>query len=191
MSPRKGLDPQKVLQTAAQLADAQGVQQVSIATLAKALGVRSPSLYNHVAGLADLRKQLALYGLDKWEHALMRSVVGKSGDTAVQALCMAYLAFVRKHPGLYEATLFFPATEDADIDQASNQVLQVIVDVLQAYPFSETQLTHAIRGLRSLVHGFASIEQRQGFQLDVSIDESFEFLVSIYINGLHSSFDSA
>ena len=48
MSPRIGLTLQKIVETAAEIADANGIQEVTLASLAQTLGVRSPSLYNHV-----------------------------------------------------------------------------------------------------------------------------------------------
>jgi hypothetical protein len=37
---------------------------------------------------------------------------------------------------------------------------------------------HAIRALRSAVHGFAAIEAAGGFALDVDPDASFEYLIA-------------
>ena len=53
----------KIVETAAEIADANGVQEVTLASLAQTLGVRSPSLYNHVKGLQDVRKNLGIYGI--------------------------------------------------------------------------------------------------------------------------------
>ncbi|MGV2686047.1 TetR family transcriptional regulator, partial [Clostridium perfringens] len=50
MSPRPGIDRLQLLQTAAELADQDGLHTVTLAALAGKLGVRSPSLYNHVDG---------------------------------------------------------------------------------------------------------------------------------------------
>ncbi|MCY8160167.1 TetR family transcriptional regulator, partial [Bacillus licheniformis] len=63
MSPRIGLNKDAVLEAAAALADEEGIHEVTLASLSKRLNVKSPSLYNHIKGLNDLRKELALYGL--------------------------------------------------------------------------------------------------------------------------------
>lgn len=55
MSPRAGLDTQTLVLAAAELADEYGMEGVTLALLAAKLGVRSPSLYNHVNGLKELR----------------------------------------------------------------------------------------------------------------------------------------
>lgn len=59
MSPRIGLTLPKIVETAVEIADANGIQEVTLASLAQRLGIRSPSLYNHVKGLQDVRNILA------------------------------------------------------------------------------------------------------------------------------------
>jgi Bacterial regulatory proteins, tetR family len=43
--PREGVDPEGIVAVAATVADAEGLEAVSLARLAESLGVRSPSLY--------------------------------------------------------------------------------------------------------------------------------------------------
>ena len=43
---------------------------------------------------------------------------------------------------------------------------------------------HAIRGLRSLLHGFVSLEMGGGFGLPLDLDESFQQMVVVYLQGL-------
>lgn len=50
MSPRIGLTLPKIVETAAEIADTNGIQEVTLASVAQRLGIRSPSLYNHVKG---------------------------------------------------------------------------------------------------------------------------------------------
>ncbi|MDQ8046362.1 MAG: TetR family transcriptional regulator, partial [Patulibacter sp.] len=49
MSPRAGLDPGRVADAAVAIADRDGLDGVTIARVAAELGVKGPSLYNHVA----------------------------------------------------------------------------------------------------------------------------------------------
>ena len=46
---------------------------------------------------------------------------------------------------------------------------------------------HAVRGLRSLLHGFVSLEAVEGFRLPLDHDESFRRLLQVFIAGLRSS----
>jgi len=46
---------------------------------------------------------------------------------------------------------------------------------------------HALRGLRSAVHGFATLEAVGGFGIPLSIDESFAWLVECFVGGLNAA----
>lgn len=62
MSPRAGLDRHTLVIRAADIADDEGIEAVTLAALAGKLGVRSPSLYNHINGLqvADWARHLRI-----------------------------------------------------------------------------------------------------------------------------------
>lgn len=183
MSPKIGLSLSTLLQTAADMADAKGLERVSLASLARELGVRSPSLYNHVDGLPDLRTKLAVHGYRLLHGAMIEAVVGWSGDDAVHRLGDAYLAFARAHPGLYEATLRSDP-RDPQVEEAGGPIVELIMQVLDVYGLDEETALHVVRGLRSILHGFTSLEQAGGFRLPLDLDVSFHLLIDTYLTGL-------
>ena len=77
--PRMGLDPARVVEVAAGIADSEGLDAVTLARVAGELGVRSPSLYNHVAGRADLLRAIAVLSVRELTAALREATVGRSG----------------------------------------------------------------------------------------------------------------
>ncbi|MGO4693648.1 TetR/AcrR family transcriptional regulator [Paenibacillus sp. 2TAB26] len=184
MSPRRGLDLATIVEEAATIADELGIEEVTLATLAKKLGVRSPSLYNHVDGLNALRIQLAIYGLQKLLAAINESLQNKEGDEAVHAIASAYISFARKHPGVYELTLRSPDADEAEYAAIGEQLVDLLVKTLSYYELGYEKAIHSVRGLRSLLHGFASIEQKGGFGMPQAIDESLKIVIQTYLNGL-------
>jgi AcrR family transcriptional regulator len=182
--PRHGLDRAAVVAAAAAVADEAGLEQVTLARVAERLGVRSPSLYHHVAGLPGLRRELALGGLRALEAQLARAAVGKSRDDAVLALADAFRAFAHAHPGLYAATLRSPDSADDELTRAGQDVVDVVLAALAAYGLSGDDALHATRALRAIVHGFVSLEATGGFGLPLDLDESFHRLVRAYSLGL-------
>jgi hypothetical protein len=50
----------------------------------------------------------------------------------------------------------------------------------------EEAALHVARGLRSIFHGFSSIEQRGGFGLPLDIDLSYRMLIDTYLEGVYS-----
>jgi AcrR family transcriptional regulator len=186
MSPRPkvGLELTAILDTAGEIADLHGMQEVTLASLAKKLGIRPPSLYNHFDGLGGLRKKMAIYGIDLLYKELADASIGVSGDKAVLALSKAYVDFARRHTGIYEATLMAPDMEDEDIQQAGSKIVDLSIRVLQAYELKDDHTLHAVRGLRSILHGFTSLEQHGGFKMDLDLDESLEIIIQAFVTGI-------
>src|SRR6266702_527334 len=114
MSHRAGLDRSTVVEAAARLVDEEGIEQLTLGRLAERLGVRTPSLYNHVAGLPGLKHDLALYCLRDVLDRIMRVAVGKSRSDAIFAFAYAYLSYARENPGRYSLTLA-PDPDDQDV----------------------------------------------------------------------------
>ncbi|GAV14163.1 putative HTH-type transcriptional regulator YobS [Paenibacillus sp. NAIST15-1] len=191
MSPRVGLTPAMILEAATLIADKQGIEAVTLASLAQQLKVRPPSLYNHVDGLQGIRLLLSIHGLEQLNHALTRAAIGRSGDEAVRSIGKAYVAFVRNHPGLYDATLLAPDPQNADVQRVSTEIVELVVQVLHAYELTGDAAIHAARGLRSLLHGFASLEQKGGFGIPLDLDVSLELLINAFIAGIHTIKESA
>jgi AcrR family transcriptional regulator len=184
MSHRAGLDQATVVEAAARLVDEEGIEQLTLGRLAERLGVRTPSLYNHVAGLPGLKHELALYYLHDLLERLLRATIGKSRAEAIFALADAYRAYAREAPGRYALTQQAPDPSDEELQAMAQQIVDVVQAVLAPYRLSEEEAIHAIRSLRSMVHGFSSLEVAGGFGMPVDLDASFHWLINLFIAGL-------
>ncbi|MEC0226587.1 TetR/AcrR family transcriptional regulator [Paenibacillus alba] len=184
MAIRQGLDSETVLLAAIEIADQQGIELVTLAALAAKLNVKTPSLYNHIKGLPDLRKLMSQRSLQQIREAMVEAVLGKSGDDALLAAGFAYVNFVRKQPGLYDAMAALPDLEDPQVKEASTQVVMFILRLLEPYHLSEEDALHVVRGFRSIVHGFASLEMKNGFRMNLERDESLRRLLTTYLRGM-------
>lgn len=184
MSPRMGLTREKIMETAGEIADKNGIESVTIANLAKTLNIRPPSLYNHIKGLDELRTVMAAHSLNLL-HGEMKSGVGnKKEDEAVLALGTAYLRFARSHPGLYEGALLSPDPENQDVQEAGNRIVELALDTLVYLKLPQEDAIHTVRGLRSLFHGFASLEHKSGFGLGLSVDQSYQMMIETFLTGV-------
>ena len=184
MSHRVGLDHATVVEAAAKLVDEEGIEQLSLGRLAERLGVRTPSLYNHVAGLPGLKHDLAIYCTRELLDRLFRATIGKSHAEAIFAFADAYRAYAREAPGRYALTLQAPAPSDQEVQAIAQQILEVARAVLAPYKLSGEEAIHAIRSLRSMVHGFISLEAAGGFAMPVNLDVSFHWLINVFVAGL-------
>jgi AcrR family transcriptional regulator len=180
--PRSGLDTETVVAEAAALADAEGLDAVTLAKVAARLGVKSPSLYVHVDGLPGLRRRIADRGLRELTARLGSAVAGRSGGDALAAFAAAYRAYALEHPGTYAAT---QRTENlADNEAAAAVLLDVAYAVLRGYALDDDAATHAARVIRSALHGFISLEAGGGFGIPLDLDDSFSLLVATLDRGL-------
>jgi AcrR family transcriptional regulator len=186
--PRAGLDRETVVATAAEIADAEGFDAVTLAHVATRLGVRSPSLYNHVEGRDGLLRGVALLGLDELAATLREAAIGRSGRDGLTATAEAYRAYVLAHPGRYAAgAVTAPAPGDDEHLAAATAVIDVMRGVLRGWPLDEEETIHALRAFRSAVHGFASLEAAAGFGIAVDLDASFHRLIAALATGLDAA----
>ena len=184
MATPAGITKDAVIRAAAKIADAKGWDALTLAQVAARLRIRSPSLYNHVGGLEDLRRELKLLALRDLGAALSRATVGKSRDDAVRGLAVAYRTFVKQHPGIYAATMIAAVQRDAELKAAGDEIVETCLKVMHGYGMSRRDGIHAVRAMRSAVHGFAALESAGGFGIPLDVDESFEWLVSALLSGL-------
>ena len=186
--PRAGLDAASVTQAAASLADEVGFSALSMGLLAERLGVKTPSLYKHVDNLADLVHRVAVLAAVELGDALRDATQGRAGTDALAAAAQTFRAYVLAHPGRYAAGNAVPsAGPDDPLTVAAGRMLRSLSAVLRGYALPPDQEVHALRLLRSTLHGFAVLESEGGFRFDTDVDESFAWTVGLLDRGLHAA----
>jgi AcrR family transcriptional regulator len=187
--PRAGLDKATVVEAAAAIMNKEGAAALTLNRLAQELGVKTPSLYNHIDGLPGLYRELALLNARTLGERFTQAAIGKSGPTALIAVAQAYRAYIKEAPGVYLASLRSSGAQqspDAELSAAEEQSLRVAVAVIASFGLTGEDALHAVRGLRSLVHGFATLEIAGGFGLPLDLDESFDRLLQMFVRALQS-----
>jgi len=180
--PRAGLDAEAVVAAAAALADADGLHELTLARLSAALGIRTPSLYAHIDGLDDLRARLGARGAWELAAALQLAAAGLARGDALRAIARAYREYAHAHPGTYAAMQRAPDSEE--FEAAGAQVVGPILAVLRGYALEGEPAIHAVRTIRSALHGFVSLERERGFGLPINIDDSYDNLIATLDAGL-------
>ena len=186
MSPRAGLSRERLIAAAERIADERGFEAVTIHGLAAGFGVKAPSLYNHVAGLDEIRDALRLRGVLLLGERLATAVHQAAGRDPVLALGQATRDFALEHRGLYAAaqpTVSSPETAP-ELASAGAGLLQLFIRVLGETGLSGADALHATRALRSAVHGFIELEASGAFGMAIDIDESFRRMIAALMVGL-------
>lgn len=187
--PRQRWNRDAVVQTAADLADRHGYDALSLAMLAQALDIKPPSLYKHVGGLDDVKTGIQAYATERLNAVMIDAAIGRSGDEAISAVAEAYRAFMKAHPGLQVALSRPSATahqgkQDAKLEDTNRRLLTFAQRLLDPFDLNEKQRIHALRSLRSLIHGFAMLETTGSFEMPYRLDESFRWAVANFVAGL-------
>jgi AcrR family transcriptional regulator len=172
-----------IIEAAAEIADQEGINGVTLAALSKKMNVRPPSLYNHISGLQGIRTELAVSGLTKLFDQMADSVKEQKGESALLSLSDAYVGFAVENPGYYEATLL--KIQDERAESLSNQIVRLVAKLLIDSGYTNEQnVIHATRGLRSLLHGFATLIGKEAFELKEDISDSLAFSIRLFLSGL-------
>lgn len=175
---RKGLEDETILNEALLLVAEEGIEGFSLRGLARRLGVRSASLYNHVSSLDDLLCRVARLAMGRMNEVLRDAVAGEVREGAVRALFFAYRAYARDNPEVYRVVLSIPRMPSADAGGVASQVVDPVQRVLEGYRLAPERRVHCERVVRSMLHGFASLE-RQGYlsHFDPPVEESYRFAI--------------
>lgn len=188
MARRVGLSREDVIAAARGIADAEGLDAVTLTVVAARLGIRSPSLYAHVEGLDGLRRDLALSAAAAMAESFGRAVAGSSGLESLRRLAEAYRHFARQYPGQYEAAQrAVRPGKDEELYRALATVVMPVFRSLAEVGAQPADQVHLTRAFRSALHGFAVLERMGGFGMPESIDESFTRMVDLLISAVHAA----
>lgn len=183
---RQRLNRTLVVEMAAAIADAEGIDAVTLQRIANDSGVKQPALYRHVSGIEELWMLLSLRGRDELVQYLTDAIADTKRDETVIAVARAWQRFVREHPGLYSATDRVPSVGDADIEASLSRVVITLTNALNDYSLSDDVRAHCARSLRSALHGFCVLEKDHGHPEPQAIDAGLSNLVELFCRGIES-----
>ena len=181
---RAGLDKDVIVSRAAQLANEIGLENVTLKVIAKEFGVQTPSLYNHIKSLEDLKKSLMIYGWKQMEQQILMSVVGVSGHDALRAMCYAFYEYATTNPGVFNAMLWYNKFQDEETLAVTEDMFVLLFKIMGSLQISKDHINHLIRTFRSFLEGFALLVNNEAFGNPISIRESFELSVDVLLTGV-------
>jgi AcrR family transcriptional regulator len=165
------------------MVDKEGPEGLTMAKVADRLGIKAASLYNHVDGLAALRREVALYSMRELGEAVRDSVLARSGDEAVLAYADTVRDYARRWPGRYQATSFRADPYDPELAAAQGRSSEAFVAVMSSYRLDDAGRLHAGRIFWASVHGFLSLEAA-GHMGSVDVDITFRLLIGLFIDSI-------
>ncbi|MGF1665061.1 MAG: TetR-like C-terminal domain-containing protein [Acidimicrobiia bacterium] len=181
--PRAGLTPAVVAAVAAELLDREPHTPIGFARLAAELGVKPPSLYNHIDGVDELERMIALGGIGELAERCRAAVMGLTGPEALHSLARAYRSYAAEHPGVYPLTQVARPGDPA-YEEVAGKLLEAVIALLSGFGLQGEEAVHAARTVRSALHGFALLATNRGFGLDTDVDASFTWMMQALTTAL-------
>ena len=181
---RMGLDKNAVICRAAQLANDVGLENITLKALANDLNVQPPSLYYHIGGLDDLKKELMIYGWLQMEDKILEAVAGISGYDAIEVICRTFVKYATENPGVFNAMLWYNKFENDETNNATQKLFSVVFKVFSSLNISQEHSEHLMRTFRSFLEGFALLVNNNAFGNPISINDSFELSLKVLMAGI-------
>lgn len=183
--PRAGVTAERIVQTAAELADELGFANLTLQAIAERLGVSAPSLYKHVKSLGDLQRRVAVLAMKQMDEQVRDGMLGKSGRDALGALVAVSQDYVAAHPGRYASTVGAELDgPDDPLVVAGARLVEAIAAVLRGYGIPDEEMVHAIRTVRCTLHGFATLGAANGFQWAGDPQDTLKWMTGFLDRGL-------
>ena len=184
----KGLSKEIIIAEAVSYIANTGQPIISMHELARRLGIKTPSLYNHIKNTRELRHEVFRYAIDRLVANQKAAIQGKQKDEEVKAFAEAYHSFATENKGLYRLIMAIPSEEDDQAKEMAIPLLATVVEMLSDYGLEEESIAHWQRVFRAILHGFISQEDLGYFYYYTSADlkKSREIAVQCFLDGLHA-----
>ena len=186
MAARRGVTSERVAEAALAMLDEAGrLEAVRPSAVAKRLGIRSQSLYAHLAGTAGLRRLLALLCLDELAALVTAAAVGRSGRDAVEAIVRTQLDYALAHPGRSEATVH-PPGNDLELVASIERAGGPLQTVLTSLGLDLEDRVHWVRLQLAITTGYAALVRDGRLTLLPEPSTTVDHLVEVLLDRLGS-----
>ncbi len=182
-------DLDAVVEAARRLIERDGVEHLSLGLVAAEVGIKTPSLYRHVASKSELLRAVnenTLRGLfEAYELALASVDTGSAPEDKLMAIFRAHRTFAHANPVAYGQA--FSAAEPGSRGDERALVRMVLpIQSIMADIAGEDASLNALRGALALVHGFVMLELNKQFQRGGDLTAAFEAAIAAYVAGWRS-----
>lgn len=188
---RTGLNEDVIVRKALNMANTIGFDKITLKTIADELNIQTPSLYNHIKSIDDLKKQMMLYGWSQLEKDVINSAENKNGYDALRSMCYAFYNFAVNNPGAFNAMLWYNKFDDSEAMTATDKLFSIFFRITDSLNISRKNANHLIRTFRSFLEGFSLLVNNNAFGNPLSIKESFDLSLDILIAGMQSLEETA
>ena len=182
--PKNMVSEESIIETSALIANKIGLENLSLKIIADELNVKSPSLYNHISSLDDVKNKLMVYGWKQLENKMIDSAVGVTGYEALNNMSNVFYDYAINNTGVFMAMLWYNKYDSIEKDNATKRLFNILFKIMKTLNISDDNINHIIRTLRGFLEGFCLLVNNNAFGNPISIKESIDLSLKIIINGI-------
>lgn len=183
---KNNISDELIIETSARIANKVGLDNLSLKIIAEELNIKSPSLYNHISSLDEIKSQLMVYGWKQIEEKMIDSAVGVSGYEALKNMCNVFYDYATNNKGIFTAMLWYNKYESDEKQNATTRLFNMLFKIMKSLNITDENINHIIRTLRGFLEGFSLLVNNNAFGNPISIKESFDLSLEIIMNGIKS-----
>lgn len=177
-------DRESIIKTARDLIERDGLDHLSLSSVASALGIKAPSLYRHIKNKGALLHAVIEHTYQDLFKAYDEAIANSSDDPEEQliSLARAQHAFAHANPNTYMLSY---EVKDQDVRADPNMLLEraIILQKIMARISGEERSLTALRGLLAIGHGFIILELNGQFQRGGDLSNAYEESIQAYLHG--------
>ena len=149
----------RIVAAARVIAEREGWDAVTIRRLADEIEHSQPVLYSHFKNRDAIVAAVAVEGFRELTAALRKAASRSTGRNAIKNVAMAYVAFARRHPALYEAMFILPTDlrfAEAETRPELHAAFEAIAAVVTPFCADVADVTETFW---AALHGLAELER--------------------------------
>ena len=179
------LDKATLVQAAAEVADRVGWSDLTLSEVAREVDRHVTSLYAHIEGLDDLRREITLLALDEMSDAVWRATLGHVREDALGEIAQVLRRYCEEHPARAASVVLTKHGSDPEQVSKAERLAEPIRATLRSFGLTEKQVFHAHRVFSASIWGFTQGEAGELFP-DGEVDETFDQLLELFFFALKS-----
>jgi AcrR family transcriptional regulator len=170
-----------LVRTIREIAERDGIDAVTMSSVASAVGMRTPSLYKRAAHRHDLLRLAA----DDAVRELVADISGLQGQSPAEVLAglaRALRSYAAGAPRVSALIFAAPSEQAGPAPESSEPLLTALMSSIAAAVPGDP--LPAARTFTAWIFGFCTMEQAGAFRLGGDVDEAFEFGLDVLLRAL-------
>ena len=177
-----------IIQTAADIADKEGLQNVSLKVIAEALEIRTPSLYNHIKNMDELLREVAHNGMRSMNARMVKAAIGHVGDRALKIVSTEYLNYMIEHPGVYEIIQWANWNGTEETAAIYNEYISLLNAFIIPYNLEIESSREVLNMITGFIHGYTTLQLRYAFSNPERVQHELYNAMDTLLLGIHQKY---